>query len=372
MIYNYTIVGAGKMGEAIAYHLLQSKDTKEVLLRDVNLGQAQQTAKKLADERVIPLGAPPGVRDLESSHVVFGAASYNLNLALTKKAMSARTNFVDLGGNNTVVEEQFKLDQKAKDEKVIVIPDCGIAPGAVSLITALGIEELGELPDYVRIRVGGLPQSPRGLLNYMKVFSVEGLINEYNEPTEILQKGKRTLVESLTGLEELYFDIPGLGHSTRLEAAYTSGGSSTLTNTFAGKIKELDYKTIRFPGHFEKMHLLKRMGFFDGDTRKPTEEQITQLIDYPGRDMLLVRVSLGNRNKLLQYELVDFDDGVHSAMQRTTGFSAAIIGQMIARKQIIEPGVLIQENSIPPKLFFNEWAKCGLELKVLEYPTKTK
>ena len=142
MIYNYTIVGAGKMGEAIAYHLLQSKDTKEVLLRDVNLGQAQQTAKKLADERVIPLGAPPGVRDLESSHVVFGAASYNLNLALTKKAMSARTNFVDLGGNNTVVEEQFKLDQKAKDEKVIVIPDCGIAPGAVSLITALGIEEL--------------------------------------------------------------------------------------------------------------------------------------------------------------------------------------------------------------------------------------
>lgn len=372
MIYNYTIVGAGKMGEAIAYHLLRSEDTKGVLLRDVDLGQAQRTAKKLADERVIPLRAPPELQDFASSHVVFGAASYNLNLSLTKMTLAAKTNFVDLGGNNTIVEEQFSLDQKAKDEGAIIIPDCGIAPGAVSLITALGIEELEELPDYVQIRVGGLPQRPRGPLNYMKVFSVEGLINEYNEPTEILQKGKRILVDSLTGLEELYFDIPGFGHNVRLEAAYTSGGSSTLTDTFAGKIKELDYKTIRFPGHFEKMHLLKQMGFFEGNARKPTEEQITKLIDYPGKDMLLVKVSLGNRNQYIQYKMVDFDDGVHSAMQRTAGFSAAIVGQMIARKQIIEPGVLIQENSIPPKLFFNEWAKCGLELKVLKYPNKAE
>src|SRR5207247_2395834 len=133
---------------------------------------------------------------------------------------------------------------------VCIVPDCGLAPGMVGFLVALGIEEVGK-PKRVKIRVGGLPQRPTGPLKYQVVFSIHGLINEYSHYGTTLRNGKLSKSKSMTGIEKVRFK--GLGE---LEAFHTSGGSSTMPYTYEGKIRELDYKTLRYPGHCVKFRKL--------------------------------------------------------------------------------------------------------------------
>jgi lysine 6-dehydrogenase len=364
---NYLLLGAGMMGEAIAYDLLQSPRLGSVNILDYDGSKAQNLAQKLNDPRATGLKVDASdfgylSRFMVPFDVVISAVNYDFNLGLTKAAIKAGTHFCDLGGNNQIVEQQFQTHQEAKKKGIRIIPDCGIAPGAVSIITKLGINKLRKIgfpgyPDYVRIRVGGLPQNPQGPLKYQIVFSVHGLINECKEPAEVLKNRKRELVKSMSGLEKLVFPEPfGL-----MEAAYTSGGSSTLTKTYEGKIKELNYKTIRYPGHWQLMKFLQDQGFFD-------EELLVNQKIIPIRkitEALLEKKILGKDQIEIQYDLIDlFDDLTgHSAMQRTTGYSASIIAQMMANNQIKETGVLYQEKSIPPEIFVKEWRKRNLNLK---------
>jgi lysine 6-dehydrogenase len=113
--------------------------------------------------------------------------------------------------------------------------------------------------DEVHIRVGGLPQTPKPPLDYQLVFSVEGLINEYIEPARVIRDGKITTVESMTELESLSFPEP----FAKMEAFQTSGGTSTLVETFLGKVRVLDYKTIRYVGHCAKFKAMIDLGLCD-------------------------------------------------------------------------------------------------------------
>ena len=117
----------------------------------------------------------------------------------------------------------------------------------VSVLAAHGAARFSRL-DELHIRVGGLPQNPRPPLDYQIVFSVEGLINEYVERARVIRGGELVEVESMTELESLDFPEP----FGRMEAFQTSGGTSTLPETFLGKVRDLDYKTIRYPGHCER------------------------------------------------------------------------------------------------------------------------
>ncbi|MFA5796977.1 MAG: saccharopine dehydrogenase C-terminal domain-containing protein [Candidatus Woesearchaeota archaeon] len=380
MGYSYLVIGAGMMGEAIAYDLLQDSETTKVIIVDRLKHVAEHIQQKLRDSRIIANAADASNSEemkqlMQNVDVAIGAASYDYNEILAKAAIETSTHFCDLGGNNRIVEKEFLFDEHAKKAGVKIIPDCGIAPGAVSTIVAYGIEEMG-MPDAVHIRVGGLPAHPQGPLNYMKVFSVRGLINEYKEDTEVLEDGELCLKKSMQEIEPIVFhDSRFKDNILHLEAAYTSGGSSTLAKTFKKKIRTLDYKTIRYPGHWEKIHTLEELGFFDEQImdvrgvnvrpRDMTEQIIEKNISYHDSDMLLIRVSLIKDKKEVQYDLVDFQDEKtgHTAMQRTTGYSAAIVAQMMAKNQITDNGVLYIEKSVPPKLFIDEWAKRGLVLK---------
>ena len=125
---------------------------------------------------------------------------------LAKAAIKAKCNFVDLGGNNTIVKKEFSLSNQAKKAGISIIPDSGLAPGLVSNLSALGIEELGkEKVQSVELRVGGLPQKPKGDLQYMIVFSVKGLINEYIEPVKIIEKFKVKTIKPMEPTEKIYF-----------------------------------------------------------------------------------------------------------------------------------------------------------------------
>ncbi|MFH1064040.1 MAG: saccharopine dehydrogenase C-terminal domain-containing protein [Candidatus Woesearchaeota archaeon] len=374
---DFLVIGAGIQGEAIVYDLLHNASARNnVVLIDPNLSNLETVSEKVGRDRLKTVQVDASYEGKAAVHMkgvdaVISAAPYDLNYGFAEAAVVSGKHFVDLGGNNDIVEKQFSLDSLARKMGSKVVPDCGIAPGAVSILVKRGIENIG-IPDYVKIRVGGLPQYPQGPLNYMKVFSVHGLVNEYIMPTEVLRRGRRRLVESMTGIEKLYFAELG-----EMEAAYTSGGSSTLSKTFEGVIQELDYKTIRFPGHFRIVHDWWKNGLFadtpcpDGRMmRQKTEAMIEEMIDYKGLDMMVMRIEMGRdvgteNARKLTYEMINrYDTNLeHSAMQRTTGYSASIIAQMLVNNMIKDTGVLYQERSVPADEFVRQWKKRGILLE---------
>ena len=428
MSYNYLVVGAGMMGEAVAYDLIRDPDTKSVEIADINYSNAKKLSEKLNSPIVTSTQADASnleqmISLMKRKDAAVGVSSYKFNETLTKAAIASKTHFVDAGGNNDVVKKQFDLYPEARTAGVKIVPAHGIAPGAVSTIVALGMEELEGKPTYVFIRVGGLPQKPEGELGYSIVFSVEGLINEYIENAEIIQNGKKDFAFSLDEVEQVIFNhskFKGI-----LEAAYTSGGTSTLTDTLQGKIMTLNYKTLRYPGHWEKLQMLankgmfgsrkrslkefdtpekimdeifsdkyllfeedrkvfERIGFFSEEkievnsleisNRKFTEYILEKNLPRNQKDMLISRVRVGNKKAELQYDMVDlFDEKTgHSAMQRTTGYSIAIVAEMLAKGSINDVGVLHIEKSIPPKMFVNEWKKRNIILdKSIRTPDST-
>jgi lysine 6-dehydrogenase len=222
----------------------------------------------------------------------------------------------------------------------------------------------------VHIRVGGLPQDPRPPLDYQLVFSVEGLINEYIEPARVIRDGDIVEVESMTEIELLSFPDP----YGRMEAFQTSGGTSTLVETYHGKVRELDYKTIRYPGHCAKFKTMIDLGLcssnaidVDGAPVKPRRvlgELLVKNLPHDEPDVVLVRVEVSGGGKRLRYDIIDRADpktGL-SAMMRTTAFPASIVALMMARGQTTSKGALPQERCIPPQAFMDELAARKIEV----------
>jgi lysine 6-dehydrogenase len=254
------VIGAGMMGSALAYDLAHSDDVEKVYLADIDFDRAESAAKTIG-VNVTPVKLDVNSHDdvvyvMEQVDVVCGATSYNHNLLLTKAAIETGKHFCDLGGNMDVVYKQMELNEKAKAADVLIIPNCGLAPGLAAILGAGGAKYF-DFVDEIHLRVGGLPQHPIPPLNYQIVFSVEGLINEYLEPAEVIRNGTPQKISSMEDLEELEFPQP----FGKVEAFNTSGGISTLTTMFNGKVKALDYKTIRYKGHCEKFKTLLDLGF---------------------------------------------------------------------------------------------------------------
>ena len=295
--------------------------------------------------------------------------NYWLNEKLANSAIDAGTNFCDLGGNNDVVDAELALDGKARAAGINIVPDCGLAPGMVAVLVAHGAQRFKTL-DEIHIRVGGLPQKPEPPLDYQLVFSVEGLINEYIERARVIRSGKITEVESMTEVESLEFPAP----FGRMEAFQTSGGTSTLPETFLGKVKELDYKTIRYPGHCEKFKTMIDLGLcssqpidVDGRAvvpRRVLGDLLVRNLPADGPDVVLVRVEFKGDRKKLTYDIIDRQDektGL-SAMMRTTAFPASIVALMMARGQTTAKGALPQERCLPPDVFMAELRNRNIDV----------
>ncbi|NHJ40227.1 MAG: saccharopine dehydrogenase [Asgard group archaeon] len=305
----YLILGSGLMGRAVAFDLLRHDDTEEVRLADIDFKLAKNIAQWLDDDRVIPLKVDASndeqvLEAMNGVNSVIGCISYTFNYNFSKLAIKVGANFCDMGGNNIVVNKQFTLNEDAEKANITIIPDCGLAPGVASVLVANGANKLDSLEE-IHIRVGGLPQNPKPPLNYSLIFSVQGLTNEYIEIAEVIRNSEITKVESLTELEEIEFPEP----FGKLEAFQTSGGTSTLPKTFLGKIKELDYKTIRYKGHCEKIKAIFDLGFkndneieFNGcmiSPRKFLERILVENLTHEDtKDVTVVRVEvIGYKNK---------------------------------------------------------------------------
>lgn len=360
------VLGAGRMGLGAVHDLVSQADVTGVTVADFDLSKAQDIARRYADKvtaQRIDCSDHAAVVEVMRGHAsAISCVNYWLNEGLAKAAIEAGTHFCDLGGNNDVVDAELALDAQAKAAGINIIPDCGLAPGMVAVLVAHAAQQFEKL-DEIHIRVGGLPQTPKPPLDYQLVFSVEGLINEYIEPARVIRDGKVETIESMTEIESLTFAEP----FGRMEAFQTSGGTSTLVETFLGKVRELDYKTIRYPGHCAKFKTMIDLGLcswtpidVDGQQVKPRRvlgELLVKNLPHDEPDAVLVRVEVtGDDGKRLRYEIIDrYDPATQlSAMMRTTAFPASIVALMMARNQTTSKGALPQERCIPPDLFMDE------------------
>jgi lysine 6-dehydrogenase len=372
------VLGAGRMGFGAVHDLVKQDDVEAVTIADMSAGRVADVVTRTASPKLsgstIDCSDRDAVVDLMRGHAAaISCVNYWLNESLAKCAIEAGTNFCDLGGNNTAVDAELALDDAARAAGVNVIPDCGLAPGMVAVLVAHAAARFETL-DEIHIRVGGLPLDPKPPLDYQLVFSVEGLINEYIEPARVVRGGRIVEVESMTELEELEFPAPfGM-----MEAFQTSGGTSTLPETFLGKVKELDYKTIRYPGHCAKFKTMIDLGLCSSDAievdnapvkpRRLLGDLLVRNLPHDGPDAVLVRVEVKGRMssdiKTLRYDIVDrFDEETGlSAMMRTTAFPASIVALMMARGQTTSKGALPQERCIPPDLFMRELAARRIDV----------
>ena len=199
------VLGAGMMGRAIAFDLCKYSDFKEISVYDKD-NQTLHSAKKFLKKQNINFlkidleNLSIIKKYFKNFDVVISAVPYKYNYILAKIAIDTKTHFIDLGGNNDIVKKELSLSKKAKNKGVTVIPDCGLAPGLTSVITKDIVEQMNFV-NYVKLRVGGLPQNPQPPLDYQIVFSPYGLINEYVEDAIILDNGKILKKKSMTDLE---------------------------------------------------------------------------------------------------------------------------------------------------------------------------
>jgi lysine 6-dehydrogenase len=384
----FLVIGAGTQARAVAYDLVRQNDVGEVRIADIEPERLRILKRALRSRKVRTFVADAGARQrmtdlMEPCDVAVSCVPYFFNLGLARVAVAARTHFCDLGGNNDVVHAELALGAQARKAGVTVVPDCGLAPGMVSILAADGFSRL-DRTESIHIRVGGLPREPKPPLNYALVFSANGLINEYVEPCLVLRNGRLAWREPLADVEELTFPRP----FGRMEAFNTSGGSSTLPYTYRGQVKSLDYKTIRYPGHCTKFRLLFDLGLtamkpveVDGKRVVPRHlliQRLEAVLPWEKDDVVLLRVEVigkGKRDRgikgqsgraTIKYELVDYADrrsGL-TAMERTTGFSAAIVALMLGRGQVGCSGAFTGENCVPAPAYIRELRRRGLRLRV--------
>jgi lysine 6-dehydrogenase len=372
----YLLLGAGLQGRAIAYDLLHhAEGTTGLHIVDRDSDTVSELAAWLDDPRVahsagdvtdVALIAPL----MAEADVCVSAVNYWFNADLTRLAVANGAHFLDLGGNNDIVAEQFAQDEAARAAGVTVVPDCGLAPGLAGIL-GYHLAEGFDACEGVHLRVGGLPQDPRPPLNYAIVFAVQGLINEYIEDCVVMRDGERRTVPGLSELETL--DFPGFG---TLEAFQTSGGCSTLPETLAGRVRDLDYKTIRYPGHRDQIKLLMDLGLTSSEPVNAAEAQVRprdvlaacleRELSAGGADLVLLTAEAEGlesghrlRRRLRMVDRADEATGL-SAMMRMTGFPAAIVAAMLASGEIDAPGARPQETVIPGERMLEELARRGI------------
>ena len=376
------VLGAGWMGRAAVFDLLSNPKLEKVTLVDSDAKQLKDVEKFLNAPNELrikykkaDIDDAEAVAKLMAGHdTVLSAVPYRYNFKLAKLAVQNGCNFCDLGGNNTIVDEELSLDDKAAKKGVTIVPDCGLAPGMVAVLVADGMTLFDSVED-VHIRVGGLPVEPKPPMNYKLVFSVGGLINEYVEPCIKIKDGKVITEEPLIDVEELEFPEPfGM-----LEAFNTSGGTSTLPKTYLGKVKNLDYKTIRYPGHCAQFKTLMDLGLMDdkplkvGGSRIIPRELLSQLLieklTMGGKDSVLVRVEMTGKkdgsSRTVRYQIIDYGDELNklTAMMRLTSFPISVVAQMLSDGTITKKGACPQEVCVPPAKFISELEKKGIRIE---------
>jgi lysine 6-dehydrogenase len=381
-LYTYIILGAGRQGTAAAYDCIRWGNAERVILADqdgeiarISAGRVNRLwgGKKVIPEKV-DVRDPASLRSLfRGANACLSAVPYYYNLGITQTALEAGANLCDLGGNTEIARQQHQYDQQARQAGISIIPNCGQVPGLGTSLCVYTMELLDEAQD-VYMWDGGIPQEPHPPFNYLLTFNIAGLTNEYAEPAIFLRDGKVTEVEPMTELEAVEFPAP-IG---KLEAFVAGGGTDTMPWTYEGKLRTLQNLTLRYPGHYHQLRAFYDLGLWSLDPVDVGGGQVVprdvfhtlfepKVTNPCEKDIVIVRVkALGKkdgRGAQALVEMIDYFDNEtgFTAMERGTGWSAAIVAEMMAGG-VTKRGAGGVEQMVPAKPFVNELNRRGLKV----------
>ena len=330
------VLGLGKVGKLAALMLCESgfevvgldmrlpRETLPFETAIIDVSDAASLAERFAE-----------------ADAVLSCLPYHLNINVANAAHTAEIHYFDLTEDVPTTKHIIELANSAKG---VMAPQCGLAPGFVGIVGASHISQFDRCRS-VRMRVGALPQNPTGLMGYSFNWSPEGVVNEYLNDCEVIEAGERKWVSPMEWLETLYID------GVKLEAFTTSGGLGTMCDTYLGVVDNIDYKTMRYPGHMELMNfffheLLMR------DRRDLAGEILVNAKPPVDKDIVYVHVASEGEmdGRLLRKEFVHgyrpmmIAGEERTAIAWTTSASVVAVMELVRRGTLLQSGFLKQED----------------------------
>jgi saccharopine dehydrogenase-like NADP-dependent oxidoreductase len=367
--YPVLLLGAGKIGWAIA-RLLAGSGDYDVLVGDMDEA-ALARLEASADVRTLRLNVTDPValaHAMTGRRAVLSACSFDVNHGIASAALGDGLSYFDLTEDVATTRVIRQLAERAVPGQIFV-PQCGLAPGFVSIAAhylTLGFDKLDE----VRLRVGALPQFPTNEMKYNLTWSTDGLINEYGNACEAIHRGKTIEVLPLEGLE--HFSLDGIDY----EAFNTSGGVGTLCDTLDGKLRTLNYKTIRYRGHRDLIAFL--MNDLRLNDRRPLLKDILEnAVPVTPQDVVLIFCTVSGWRDGRLTQVTDARKIYHtecpvpgraasdtrpgeqwSAIQLTTASSLCAVLDLHVAGRLPAGGFVRQEQVALPDFLANRFGKC--------------
>lgn len=329
------VLGLGKVGELVA-HLLRGAGF------DVAGGDLRPRSDLGFPVDAVDVFDPDGLRrGLAGFDAVVSCLPFDRNLGVAEAAAGAGLHYFDLTED---VPTTTRIRELAAGADVVMAPQCGLAPGLIGIVGSSLAEGLTDLRR-MQLRVGALPQHPSGVLGYSFTWSPEGVINEYINDCEVIRDGQRTEVPAMSDRETVVIG------GARLEAFATSGGLGTLCETYEGRIRHLDYKTLRYPGHCDAIRfLLDELALRDRrelageilvNAKPPVDDDVVHLyaaVEGTGPD------GLTRREHVRSWQPLEIAGRRWRAISWTTAASAVGVVELVARGAVPAKGFLRQED----------------------------
>lgn len=342
-MHKILIAGAGTIGKLMALSLAHSGDYA-VFLIDNNLAQIDLPSHPHILIEKLDVTDAVALQDyLRDRHIETAVSTlpYFYTLCIARAAASLDLNYFDLTEDVEVVAEVRSL---AKGKSKLSVSHCGVAPGFVSIVANYLMSSFDTIYS-AKLRAGNLPQTTQNALHYAIAWSLDGLINEYDGPCDALVDSKKTVLEPLEGLESVIFD------GKLFEAFNTSGGVGTLVESYQGRVQTLDYKTLRYPGHCEKMRFLMK-DLKLNKNRAVLRNILENYLPSTEQDMLLIYVAVtGEKNgRRLEKNYVKkiMPTQLHgrrwTAIQVSTASSACTVIDLLLRGEHQHKGFIFQEQ----------------------------
>ncbi|HLO94253.1 MAG TPA: saccharopine dehydrogenase C-terminal domain-containing protein [Burkholderiaceae bacterium] len=356
------LLGAGHIGETIA-RLLRNSGHYDVTVFDKNekaLAALSEEGIKVQAVQEIGPGAAAMVRGFDA---IVNALPYHLAIPAAHMALEAGCHYFDLTEDVAATKEIMRI---AEGSRTAFMPQCGLAPGFIGIVAHHLAKGFDSLQD-VKMRVGALPAFPTNALKYNLTWSVDGLINEYCHPCECIHDGSKIDALPLEGLE--HFSLDG----TEYEAFNTSGGLGTLCETLAGKVQNLDYKTVRYPGHRDLMQFLLDDLLLKNDQEK-LKDIMRKSMPATMQDVVLVFVTVSGmkQGRLVQEvfarKIFAERDGARplSAIQITTAAGICAAVDLFRQGKLPQKGFVPQEAVELPAFLANEFGKAYQQSRQVE------
>jgi saccharopine dehydrogenase-like NADP-dependent oxidoreductase len=369
-MHRVLVLGAGKIGALISGLLADAGDY-QVQLADVSLDTARAVVRAHGRRNLIAHGLDASSPAALAQHVavhpcdaVISSLPFYCNPGVASVARDANLHYFDLTED---VEVTRAVRQTAQGAGTAFVPQCGLAPGFISIAANELISHFDELRS-IRMRVGALPQHPNNVLKYSLTWSTEGLINEYGNPCYAIADRRVVEAAPLEGLEEIEID------GTLYEAFNTSGGLGSLGETFGARCEQMNYKTIRYPGHCEQMRLLMndlKLNHDRATLKRILENAVPQTL----QDVVIVYVAVSGRqdgelreenyvNKIYPQEILG---RLWSAIQVTTAAGITAVVDLVLAKPDAYRGFVRQEQFRLPEVLanrFGAWYSHGTDKSV--------